>query len=313
MMRPRRRGKLAVSLASSALILASLLSTHAQGVQATAAARVMRGAGISIVRSSHASFVRRLAATARIPVTVALQPPHQTAEEQFVQSLQNRHSSNFHRYLSPEEWNKLFAPTSQTELQVVTWLRSQGLVVTHRYANRLIIDAAGPVSAVEQHSGSRSTITAHTSACPSLPTIDRQKSHRPSAPGTRTWSRRLCRAQLQLNDDQEPERLSQYPCADSPRWVTGTAVRLLECKPCAWQGGIRGRPSHVFTNGYYDPHNLYSSNEYSVGALYGLSHCCNPFHSPSTSSPAVTSIAIATACPFSGSDLDTFANQYRLA
>ena len=79
-----------------------------------------------------------------------LQPPHMQEEEQFLQELQNRDSPRFHNYLSAEEWNDRFAPSPQDEQAVVDWATSQGLTITHRYPNRLLVDVEATVATIEK-------------------------------------------------------------------------------------------------------------------------------------------------------------------
>src|SRR5277367_1643466 len=79
-----------------------------------------------------------------------LQPPHMDEEKRFLEELHTQGSPNFQHFLSPEEWNKRFAPSKQDEQAVVDWAKSQGLTVTHRYANRLLVDVEGPVATIQK-------------------------------------------------------------------------------------------------------------------------------------------------------------------
>jgi hypothetical protein len=69
---------------------------------------------------------------------------------------------------------------------------------------------------------------------------------------------------------------------------------------------LGGKPG--FTNGGYDPTDLYSSEAYDTTALNALGHCCNPLSN--STSPNETSLAIVSAGAMSGSDITGFQNTY---
>jgi subtilase family serine protease len=61
-----------------------------------------------------------------------LTPPHPAEEQQFLEDVQNEQSPLFHKFLSPEEWNARFVPSTEDEQKVVDWAESQGLGITNR-------------------------------------------------------------------------------------------------------------------------------------------------------------------------------------
>ena len=77
------------------------------------------------------------------------------------------------------------------------------------------------------------------------------------------------------------------------------------CLKCKSNGPVD--PS--VTSGFIDPTDIYSSYGYSYGGLQNLGHCCNPTH-VSGGTPAATSIAVATAFGFQGSDITGFQSRY---
>ena len=85
--------------------------------------------------------------------------------------------------------------------------------------------------------------------------------------------------------------------------ANGSKTKLLAAERGA-AGGI-----HYITNGAYDPTDIYSSEAYDYNALYGQGHCCNPLGNAG-SSPAQTSIAIATFGSQAISDITGFQSQY---
>ncbi len=63
------------------------------------------------------------------------------------------------------------------------------------------------------------------------------------------------------------------------------------------------------TSSYIDPTDIYSSYGYDYAALQRQGHCCNPTHDSGGSTPT-SSIAIATAYAFAGSDITGFQSRY---
>src|SRR5215467_1809117 len=88
-----------------------------------------------------------------IRLAVGLRPPHKAAEEQFLNAIQDKHSPLFHHYLTPAAWTARFGPSAATQQKVVSWARAAGLTVTHLYSNRLVVDLAGSVGAIEKALG----------------------------------------------------------------------------------------------------------------------------------------------------------------
>jgi len=83
-------------------------------------------------------------------LTLGLQPPHVAEERQFLQDLGTKGKPGFHQFPSSEEWTKRFDPSVDDEQAVVDWLTAQGLTVTRRYPNRLLVDAEGTVGLIEK-------------------------------------------------------------------------------------------------------------------------------------------------------------------
>ena len=83
-------------------------------------------------------------------VTFALRSPHMQDEEEFVRQLQDPLSPQFHRYLSDEEWNARFSPSVEDEQAVVAWAKSQGLTITQRFPNRLLVNVEAPVAVLQR-------------------------------------------------------------------------------------------------------------------------------------------------------------------
>jgi outer membrane protein assembly factor BamB len=318
----RRRGWLVRgAVPALALILAAQISPAQSSSRF--AARVIRSAVPMPVRSGSARFVRPVARSRSVGFTVALQPPHPAQEAAFLQSLQDRNSSNFHRYLTPAQWNARFAPTSQTQRRVAGWLRSQGLSIIRLYPNRLIVDAAGRAQSVGRAFGVHMGLyrggglkglfysnDRNPTVPPTLSALVQNVVLNDYAPnhGLSTGSRAGMASGLSRGNASVPPYV-----LNKNGMGTGNLSVLRELAKSESGRGARSGVRRHFTSGYLDPVNLWSSEGYSVGALYNQGHCCNPFHNPTTGTPADTSIAIATACPFLDSDLGGFSHQYGMA
>jgi subtilase family serine protease len=76
-------------------------------------------------------------------IVVGLEPRNKAALDAFIADVSNPASPNFQHFLSQDEFNALYAPTSEQEQRVVDWLSASGFQVTDRFPNRLIVGAKG--------------------------------------------------------------------------------------------------------------------------------------------------------------------------
>ena len=91
----------------------------------------------------------RVPATNRISLVLGL-PLHDTPTlETLLMDLYDPASTNHHKFLTPAEFTARFGPTETDYLAVQTFAQTNGLTIVHRYADRKILDVAGPVAAVE--------------------------------------------------------------------------------------------------------------------------------------------------------------------
>ncbi len=73
--------------------------------------------------------------------------------EGFISQVSDRKSPNYGHYLTSEEFAATYGPTQAQVQQVVDQLRVSGLSVSSVSTNQTIVEAAGPVSAVESAFG----------------------------------------------------------------------------------------------------------------------------------------------------------------
>ena len=56
-------------------------------------------------------------------------PQQERMLQQYLASLEDKNSSNFHRFLTPAQFGQQYGPAPEDVAQIVTWLNGQGLAV----------------------------------------------------------------------------------------------------------------------------------------------------------------------------------------
>jgi hypothetical protein len=276
------------------------------------------------VVSGAAKLVGRFNPESKLRLTLGLNSLKMAEQEKFLKELQDKSSPNFHKYLTAEQWNARFAPSAADEQTVIDWLTANGMTVTKRYPNRLVVDAEGTSQVVEkafavqlnsykvgaetEFSNDRDpVIPAHLSgilrSVGGLNSI--QRTHAPREGNIRQQSAEYSAGAVAA--------VKESNHADGDRAKFEEAMKASEAKfgsASALKGLAQGTgPQPGITNGYIDPTDIYSSYGYDYGALQAQGHCCNPTHDSGGSTPT-TSIAIATAGDFASSDISGFQSQY---
>src|SRR6266568_8345101 len=83
-------------------------------------------------------------------LSISLQMRNAADFDNLLQQLYDPQSAQYHQYLTPDQFNQLFAPTADQVQQVVSYLQSQGLTVTSVAPNSLLIDATSSVGQAQQ-------------------------------------------------------------------------------------------------------------------------------------------------------------------
>lgn len=99
---------------------------------------------------TQATFVDRLAPDTEMDLTLALKVPNRNQLTEFIQTLHDPQSPNYHHWLTPTEFGNRFGANATDYQQMVTWLQAQGLKVKRTWPNRLAIDFRGKVGQLEQ-------------------------------------------------------------------------------------------------------------------------------------------------------------------
>jgi len=293
-------------LAVFAMVFAGLaLSVQLAGAQSLAQtpARVADGSAKLIEHYNPNQMLR---------VTLSLRPPHRGAEDQFLKELYTKGSPSFHKFLGPDEWNRRFSPSVTDEQAVLEWAKSQGLTVTHRYPNRMLVNFEAPAGVLEK--AFQVTLNRYHAGETNFFSSDRE----PQLPG---GLHNIVTSVQGLNNLPRMHSASgPTASAPGPDYITGPVVqaggsrhsngdRKKFEKAMASSKAKAAGVIQLSTNGWYDPTDLYNSNAYDFQALYNQGHCCNPLHNPG-GSPPETSIAIIGFGDLAYSDLNGFGNAF---
>ncbi len=92
---------------------------------------------------------------ATIKLTIGMKLRHTQQLNAFLRNVQNPASSAYHKFLTPEQFTRLYGPTPGQVQLVINYLRSQGLLVRSVSRNRTLIRAVGITRQVEQTFGVR--------------------------------------------------------------------------------------------------------------------------------------------------------------
>ncbi len=77
-------------------------------------------------------------------------PEQEAAVDQFITSLNDRNSPNFHKWLTPDEFGSRFGVAEEDIQQVTNWLQSNGFQINQVYPNRMVIDFSGTAGQISQ-------------------------------------------------------------------------------------------------------------------------------------------------------------------
>src|SRR2546427_317446 len=86
----------------------------------------------------------------RLDLAISLPWRNQAALARLLQELYDPASTNYHRYLTPQQFADRFGPTEQDYQEVIKFAESHGLTVTGRHPNRALVDVRGAVGDIER-------------------------------------------------------------------------------------------------------------------------------------------------------------------
>ncbi len=94
--------------------------------------------------------VGSLSGSERLHLAIGLPLRNQTMLTELLQRIYNPASPDYHHYLTPEQFAKMFGPTEQDYQAVVTFAKAHGLTVTGTHPNRMLLDVDGSVADIEK-------------------------------------------------------------------------------------------------------------------------------------------------------------------
>jgi uncharacterized repeat protein (TIGR03803 family) len=128
---------------SGAVLL--LFTTPGSGVER----QVLRGHVPAAVAQLGLRPLSRLPATNRLNLAIGLPGRNPAALARLLEQLYDPASTNFHQFLTTEQFTKSFGPTEQDYQAVIAFAKAHGLSVTATHPNRMILDVSGSVVAIE--------------------------------------------------------------------------------------------------------------------------------------------------------------------
>jgi hypothetical protein len=129
-----------------AIIAVALIFSFSASAQ-TAPRQVLHGHVPGVVALLSPTGILPGARQLNLAIGLPLRNPAELDE--LLRELYDPASPNFRKFLTPEEFTARFGPTESDYAAVRDFVRTNGLVVTGTYGNRLLLDVAGPVTAVE--------------------------------------------------------------------------------------------------------------------------------------------------------------------
>ena len=114
----------------------------------------MRAADRATIRSrvpleARRQMLRRLPAANRLELAIGLPQRNYQALTNLLLQLYDARSTNFHQYLTPEQFTEQFGPTVEDYEKVKAFARSNHLTIVREFSNRALVNVAGNVSDIE--------------------------------------------------------------------------------------------------------------------------------------------------------------------
>jgi subtilase family serine protease len=160
----------------SLLVIAVSLLAMRVAVRADQNSRlILSGQEVPLIQQAH--LVQNTNPTQQLNLSIGMQVRNPSDLDNLLSEIYDPNSPQYHQYLTPDQFDQLFAPTTDQVQQVISYLQSQGMTITSVAPNNLLIDATATVSQVQQafsvqintYQAGNHTFYANT-ASPSVPT-----------------------------------------------------------------------------------------------------------------------------------------------
>ncbi len=83
-------------------------------------------------------------------LAIGLPLRNQQALDDLLQQLYDPASPSFHHYLTPEQFTEQFGPTEQDYQAVIDFAKANGLTITGKHLNRVVLDVSGSVADIQR-------------------------------------------------------------------------------------------------------------------------------------------------------------------
>lgn len=131
----------------SFLILSAIFFAGVPVFAQAPARKVFSNSVPSIV--AHLTPIGRFPLTNRLHLAIGLPVRNPAALDELLRQIYDPASTNFHQYLTPQEFSERFGPTEQDYQTVIQFAKSNGLTAVEMYPNRMLVDVEGNVSDIE--------------------------------------------------------------------------------------------------------------------------------------------------------------------
>ncbi len=98
----------------------------------------------------HLQPLRDFEPTNQLNLAISLPLRNEQALGDLIQQIYDPASTNYHHYLTPEEFTAQFGPNEQDYQEVVAFFKTNGMTVTGIYSNRTLVDVCGNAAAIEK-------------------------------------------------------------------------------------------------------------------------------------------------------------------
>jgi subtilase family serine protease len=92
----------------------------------------------------------KLASTMRLRLAIGLPLSDARGLDDFLSQVYDPANTNFHRYLTPEEFTRRFGPSDADYQAVLAFARTNGFEITMTHSNRLLLDVEGNAADIER-------------------------------------------------------------------------------------------------------------------------------------------------------------------
>ncbi|MEO7022456.1 MAG: protease pro-enzyme activation domain-containing protein [Ktedonobacteraceae bacterium] len=140
-------------LAAITLVVPAILFQTGSVQAASASSARSTVPGHLVPALKHHAPIHTATANRQLQLSISLNLRNRANLDALLNDQNDPHSSLYHHYITPQQFTERFAPTAATVQSVVDYLRNEGLYVSLVASNRLLIDASGPISTVQQAFG----------------------------------------------------------------------------------------------------------------------------------------------------------------